>query len=228
MTGIYLLIPAVLIMFISFLVVRGASIALMMTGMDSKRAGFQALSAFSGTGFTTKEAELVVNYPQRRRIISWLMILGNAGIATVIVTSTSSIIISGSTRWSIVIPILAAAGFGLYMLTTHKGFGRRWERFVERRIAKSRLVEESTTEDLMHLMEGYGLIQVIVTKDSPFVGANLADVRLDLRASELLVLGIERGRHWLPIPKADELIEEKDKLVVYGQLNLLRNRFQEE
>ena len=99
MTGIYLLIPSVIVMFISFLVVRGATIALIMTGMDSRRAGFQALSAFTGTGFTTREAELVVNHPQRRRIVSWLMILGNAGIVTVIVTSTASIITSGTARY---------------------------------------------------------------------------------------------------------------------------------
>ena len=49
---------------------------MMMTGMDRKRAVFQALSAFSGTGFTTKEAEFVVNHPVRRRVIIWLMILG--------------------------------------------------------------------------------------------------------------------------------------------------------
>jgi len=41
----------------------------MMTGMEKKKARFQALSAFAGTGFTTKEAESVVNYPARRKII---------------------------------------------------------------------------------------------------------------------------------------------------------------
>jgi Trk-type K+ transport system membrane component len=52
------------------LIVRAASIALMMTGMNQKRARFQALSAFTGTGFTTKEAESVMNHPLRRKIIS--------------------------------------------------------------------------------------------------------------------------------------------------------------
>lgn len=227
MTGIYLLIPAVLVMFISFLVVRASTIALMMTGMDSRRAGFQALSAYTGTGFTTREAEFAVNHPQRRRIVSWLMILGNAGIVTVIVTATSSIVVSGTARWSIIIPVLAAAGFTFYMLTTHTNVFKRWDRFFERRITKSHLVEESTTEDLLHLIEGYGLIRVILTRDSPFIGSSLSDVRLKLPASELLVLGIERGSHWIPIPKADEIIAENDRLVVYGQLNVLRNRFWE-
>jgi len=35
------------VIFISFLIVRAAAIALMMTGLDEKRAKFDALSAFS-------------------------------------------------------------------------------------------------------------------------------------------------------------------------------------
>ena len=80
MAGLYMLIPTLIVIFVSFLVVRAAAIALMMTGMEEKRARFQALSAFSGTGFTTRDAEIVVNNPRRRQIITWLMILGNAGI----------------------------------------------------------------------------------------------------------------------------------------------------
>ncbi|MCK4262353.1 hypothetical protein KAX00_04525, partial [bacterium] len=78
MSGLYFLLPALLAIFLLFLIVRAAAIALMMTGMDEKRARFQALSAFSGTGFTTKEAESIVNHPIRRKIVTWLMILGNA------------------------------------------------------------------------------------------------------------------------------------------------------
>ena len=90
MGGLYFLLPTLFIILVSFLMVRAAAIALMMTGMDEKGLRFQFLSAFSGTGFITKEAEFVMNHPLRRRIISWLMILGNAGIVTVIVTTTSS------------------------------------------------------------------------------------------------------------------------------------------
>ena len=64
MSGMYFLFPTLLAILISFLFVRAASIALMMTGLEKKKARFQALSAFSGTGFTTKEAEAIVNHPQ--------------------------------------------------------------------------------------------------------------------------------------------------------------------
>jgi hypothetical protein len=61
------------------------SILLEITGMERSRARFQALSAISGTGFTTSHAEEVVNNPRRRQIVSYLIIIGNAGILSLII-----------------------------------------------------------------------------------------------------------------------------------------------
>ena len=41
------------------IIVEIATVALHMTGLDIKSSRFQALSAFTSTGFTTKEAESV-------------------------------------------------------------------------------------------------------------------------------------------------------------------------
>jgi hypothetical protein len=65
---------------------RIASVALRLTGLPDSIARFQALSAFSGAGFTTAEAETVINYPVRRRIISLLIIIGNLGMVAVFST----------------------------------------------------------------------------------------------------------------------------------------------
>jgi Trk-type K+ transport system membrane component len=61
------------------------SLALEATGMERSRAHFQALSALSGTGFTTKDAETVVNHSTRRWIVTWLMFFGNAGFIAVLI-----------------------------------------------------------------------------------------------------------------------------------------------
>ena len=76
---------------VSYLIVRIGAIALEMTGMEKSRARFQALSVFSGTGITTREAEMVVGHPRRRKIVTYLMILGNAGIVSVIATFVLSL-----------------------------------------------------------------------------------------------------------------------------------------
>ncbi|MDO9576218.1 MAG: TrkA C-terminal domain-containing protein [bacterium] len=225
MNGIYFLVPTLLVVFVSFLIVRAASIALMMTGMDENRARFQALSAFSGTGFTTKEAESVVNNPLRRRIIMWLMISGNAGIVTVIVTATSSLVTSKGYQLSINVLILLVGIYLIYKIATRKGFMRRWENFIEDKLVKSPAFEEGATEDLLHLLEGNGLVRAIIKENSSLVGSSLSECKLSEKG--LLVLGIERGKNWFPIPKAKETINEGDRLVVYGPLRILRELFRE-
>ena len=76
---------------ISFIVVRIGAIAFQLTGLEWSLAKFQSLSCFSGTGFTTKEAELVTGNPQRRHIASILMVLGNAGLVTLVATFANTL-----------------------------------------------------------------------------------------------------------------------------------------
>lgn len=71
---------------ISLLVNRIATVALTFTGMARDSARFQSRVAFTGAGFTTSESEVIMGHPVRRRIIMMLMFLGNAGLVTVIAT----------------------------------------------------------------------------------------------------------------------------------------------
>ena len=71
---------------LSVLIVRVATVSLQLTGLSAGVAKFQALSAFSGAGFTTNESELIVNFPIRRKIISYLVVLGNLGLTAILAT----------------------------------------------------------------------------------------------------------------------------------------------
>jgi hypothetical protein len=221
----YFLFPTLLAILISFLFVRGASIALMMTGLDKNKARFQALSAFSGTGFTTKESETIVNHPQRRKIVRYLMIMGNAGIVTVIVATTSSMVTSQGYQLPMNVLILAVGILLIYSLAKYRGFTRRWEHFIEQRLIKSPAFEESATEDLLHFLEGYGLVKKIVHEESAISGKSLAESKLNEKG--ILVLGIERNKVWIPTPKSSEKINQRDYLVIYGPLKVLKSKLEE-
>lgn len=69
---------------LGLLITRVAAVALTLTGMSLEHARFQARSAFTGTGFTTSEAEGVVGHPARRRIVMTLMLVSGAGAVTVL------------------------------------------------------------------------------------------------------------------------------------------------
>jgi hypothetical protein len=226
MSSLYFLFPALLAILISFLFVRASAIALMMTGLDKNKARFQALSAFSGTGFTTKEAEFVMKHPVRRKIVTWLMIMGNAGIVMVIVTATSSLATSRGYQLPINILILVVGVFLIYKIATYKKFTRKWENFIEKKLIKSPTFEEAATEDLLHFLEGYGLVKKIISEYSPLIGYSLSECKLNERG--LLVLGIERGKNWIPTPKGREKMEEGDSIIVYGPLDVLKNLLKEE
>src|SRR3954453_23307173 len=78
------LVSVLVIVLLSLLITRVATVALSLTGMSRESARFQARSALTGVGFTTSEAEDVVSHPVRRRIVGGLMLLGSAGLVTAV------------------------------------------------------------------------------------------------------------------------------------------------
>jgi len=223
MSGLYLLLPTFLIIIFSFLLVRAGAIALMFTGVEENKAKFQALSAFTRTGFTTREAEQVMKDPRRRRIITWLIILGNAGLVTVIVTATSSLASSSGYFLGINTAIFLGGIVIIYIIARYTPIVRIWNRFIEKQIAKSGIVEDVPAEDLLHITEGFGLERVFMTDDSPPAGKSLVDVNTP--ENEFWIIGIERDKDWISLPRSREKIQAGDKLVVYGELSHLREVF---
>ena len=226
MSGLYYLFPTLVAIFISFLIVRVGAIALMMTGVERPKAVFQSLSAFTGTGFTTREAEVVVNNPLRRKIVSVLMILGNAGIVAVIISATSSVVTSKVHELPIHFILLLIGIYLIYRLGKSRGFIQKLETFIERRLVRFSVFEEGAAEDLLHFLEGYGLIKKTIDKESQLVDVPLAEWRF--RSQDILILGIERGKEWIPVPaKHHTKVQEGDKLVLYGNLKSLREILEE-
>jgi hypothetical protein len=221
MSGLYFLFPTLVAIFISFLIVRAGAIALMMTGVERPKAVFQSLSAFTGTGFTTREAELVVNNPLRRKIVSILMILGNAGIVAVIISATSSVVTSKGYELPIHFAIFVVGVYLIYRLGKSKGFVQKLEHFIERKLVAIPAFEEGAAEDLLHFLEGYGLVKKKITRESQLIDVPLAEWRF--RNQDIIILGIERGMEWIPIPaKKNAMVKEGDRLILYGNLKSLK------
>jgi hypothetical protein len=103
---------------VSLIAVRVGSTALMMTGLSYDTASFQAYSAFFGVGFTTREAEMVVNHPVRRRIIRDLILAGNVGLTSALATLVVTLMQSATTARLLMLVGLAILGLiSLLMLS---------------------------------------------------------------------------------------------------------------
>lgn len=131
MGGIILIIVVV---FINVMIRKVAAVALRITGLDQPTADFQALSALTGTGFTTREAESVMTHPMRRRIISLLMIIGNAGTVAVIAGLIFSFVTITS-PWAIFrFVILIVALYLIFKMATHTKLARFLSKKIEEKL----------------------------------------------------------------------------------------------
>ena len=224
MSGVYYLVPTLVTIIISMSSVRGGAIALMMTGMRYDKGEFQALSAFSGTGFTAREAERVVNNVRRRKLVTWLMVLGNAEIVTVIVTATSSFTLASGVGVGLNVPVLLVGLAIIFIFAGHTPFVRHWEEFAQARLARLKIFEEeATVDELLHISEGYGMARVQLLEDSSFVGRTLSQINAGLE--NFFVLGVERGKEWLPTPRLTRKLVADDYMVIYGKLEDLEEHF---
>jgi len=222
-TGMYFIIPTLLVIFLSLLIVRAAAVALALTGLDRRRAWFQALSAFTGTGFTTREAEAVVNHQSRRRIISALMLLGNAGIVTVIIAATSTIFKSEGLHLPVSIVLLFLGVYLIYKIGTYKKFNNKWDKFIRSHLVRYLSIEGNIIEEQFDVSFDFGVVKVSVVPGSPLLDKTISESALT--GADLLVLGIERGKSWISHPKPNEVIRCQDMLVVYGPMDFLKEKF---
>jgi len=213
--------PLIVIIGIFFFIVRVATVILKLTGMDEKTARFQAISAFTGTGFTTKEAETLLEKEVRRKTITCLMVLGKIGIVSVIgglfLSFGKDNISSDVWKALIILGFIAA----LYLISASRPFSRALTRFIEKGIVAGGIVKQRTLEELFHLPKGYGIAQLIITKESEEKGLTLA--KAGFINKNILVLSIERKNKLISFPRAEDTMEEGDKVLCYGLLENIKS-----
>lgn len=217
------IVPLILIVIMSAIVVRIAAIMLKMTGLEEKKARFQALSAFTGTGFTTRDSELITGHDMRRKIVMVLMILGNAGIISFVTTFILSFLKgeSGAGPVSLKLAILAAALFLINRAASNKRITRWVNDWIEDKIADSKILEKKPLEEIMNLPKGYGVCELHITDKNDPKGRTLQEA--EFREKDILVLNIEKKDRIISSPKANDTIEPGDTLICYGPLNNIRD-----
>ena len=217
--GIMILFVTMLVMII---IVRIGGIALELTGLEPDVARFQALSAFTCTGFTTREAEEVVHHPQRRRIVSALILAGSAGVITLIaglVQTIEGTIRAEDIQWWANIAQFAGAAVALYLLYrvfVWPRLAQRIDQTIRRQLEQRSTLTSAEIEELLHSAEGWAIARVEVPEGCQFAGQTLAATRP--RDQGILVVAIERAGKFIPSPKGDESLQVGDRLIVYGKL----------
>ena len=205
---------------LSLLVTRIATEALTLTGLSRTSARFQARSAFTGSGFTTQESEAVVRHPVRRRIVMWLMFLGNAGIITV-VSSLVLTFVSTTSRGGALRLLYLFLGLGvLWFLAKNRAFNRLLTRLVRKALRRWTDLDLQDYASLLRLKGDYQVREITVSDDDWLANKKLKELRL--RDEGIAVLGIHRSDgSYLGAPYGDTYVCPGDTLILYGRKTAL-------
>lgn len=228
MIALFALLAAVTV---SILVSRIATQALRLTGLSHEAARFQARSALTGTGFTTQEAERVVDHPVRRRILMVLMVLQSAGLVTIVSTSVLSFVDTDNTRDLLLRGTILLVGLTcLWLLARSRWVEGVLSRVIDWTLERFSDLEVSDFVKLLGLEDGYTIASMRVTADSWLEGRTL--VELDLPDEGVLVLGIQKeDGSYLGAPRGRYPVQRGDTLVLYGlshRLSQIKSRGQGE
>ena len=202
------------VVLVSLLITRVATIALSLTGMSTESARFQARSAFFGVGFTTTETESVVNHPVRRRIILWLILLGNAGVISVVATLMLSFGGDSSQKGLRLLALFGGLAILLFVFST-RAVDRALTPLIRRMLRRWTAVHVADYADLLDLEGDYEVSELEVEPGDWIAGKSLSELKL--RDEGVIVLGIHRGRDYIGTPNGHARIAPADRLILYGR-----------
>jgi hypothetical protein len=226
----------IIVLIVSFVIVRIGAIAFQLTGIEWSLAKFQALSCFTATGFTTKEAELITSDLRRRRIATVLIVLGHAGFVTMVATFANTLR-PRATKLSIpfvpaYVPpwlqpwinliVIVAAIYITYKVFSNTTFARRLTNVLRNRIIKKEIIKSVSCEELAVATGGYGVSRIKIREDNPILGKALSES--ELRKDDITVLAIVRDERTMPNPVADTKILSGDELICFGKLGIIRKK----
>ena len=191
-----------------------------LTGMSRDSARFQARAAYCGVGYSNRESEGIVNHPLRRRIISTLMLLGNAGTATAVATLVLSFTGENTGSRYFNLFLLVSGTASMFAISASKWVDGLMTEFVHWALKKYTRLDLSDYVSLLNLDAGYSVLEVEV-RDGDWLGSSdLASLKLPREG--VLVLGVLRtDGTYVGVPPGATRLEVGDVLTVYGKLDRL-------
>jgi peroxiredoxin len=233
MVSLLLLILTVLF---SALVERVAVIALEITGLQEDQAEFQAVSALSGTGFATQEAELIINHPERRKIIQTIMGFGSAGIIASIATLVGTLVSSSEIfkfltfdtdilGFKVPLPVailslIVALLFLAHQFLSKPGISRLLKEIVTQWLLQGHIINAVQYEEFTVCANGFGIIQVEICEKNPLMGKTIAEAKLSEKGVQ--VLNIDKVSKSVVNPDPAYEIELGDRLICFGPMSNIK------
>lgn len=211
-----------LVLAMSLVVVRFATVALILTGTSRDLAQFQALSAFTRCGFSTRESEDIVNHPVRRQIIMLLMLLGNAGVVIAIASVLSLFVGTEeeTVNFWLRLFVLVAGTAVLWIVASSDFVERVMRTFHVWALKRWTHLDVRDYTGLLRVTRDYTVSELRVRYGDWLEGQSLAELQLPREG--VIVLGIERDAgSYVGTPRGETTVAAGDSLILYGRQDSL-------
>ncbi len=221
------LILFILFMFVYMMIVEVFVMLFRITGLTDEKARFQVISMLTNSGYTTKEAELIVNNRKRRKLARFVMMFGYAFTVTIVSTVVNIFIqfrktyIGGAVAF---IPIFIALIILAWVVKKSK-----WTKMLVDKIIKkvSSKLEYEKNKNPIILVDDYGkliMARVILNQ----VPQEIADKKLsesNIKSKHGLNIILKSNKEGEFLPSSDTRFEKGDSIVVIGEEKLIHKVF---
>jgi len=200
-----------------------------LTGLPDEKARFQVISLLTGTGFTTRESEMVMTSRIRRRLARVTMLFGYVFNITIVsafinVFLSMKVIQVGYQLFSFLIPLATVAVIFIFMRVPKV---HAWGDNLLRRLA-DRVFDRKETFNAVMLVDNIGTesIAQVTIRHIPeeYQGLTLAETKLRAETGILVMLVEHHGGKAAPA-QADTVFETGDKLTVFGDYQTICKAF---
>jgi len=202
-----------------WILIEVLSILFKITGLELSKARFQVISILTHTGFTTRESELIVQHPVRRRIASMLMIISYVAQATLVGLLFSLLFSDDKNALSLLIVTFVVLVF-IIIVSRNKYVEDRFERLTEKVLRKSmKNTDGHRIDKILNLSPEFSIFEFVIDADSPLCDKTLREVHL--KESFIQILKIDRGSEIIDFPLAETMIRQGDRMIVYGKTSAI-------
>ena len=200
-----------------------------LTGLPDERARFQVLSLLTGTGFTTRESELILGSRRRRRLARITMLFGyvfNITIVSALINVFLSMkLIKFEQQYiGMLIPLVTIAVIFIFMrVPKFHAWGENLLQCIADRIFDR---QESFNAVMMLDYIGSETIAQVTLHHIPegYKGISLAETQLRAKTGILVMLVEHRGGKAMPA-SAETVFDVGDKLTVFGNYHAICKAF---
>jgi len=229
MTGALILFFIVMIAYM--LIAEIFTVLFRLTGLPEAKARLQVVSLLTTCGFTTKETEVFVTTPTRRKLAITAMIFGYAFSATLVSAFISIILSIGNSQdenlWHVFL-ILLVVMFFFIILSKIKFIKNAFDSLIFKIGHK---LSKTKTKNFLKVVDAYDANSIVeitlIEVPNDFKDKTLEEIKIRQNYN-LTVLAITRENKIINNIKKDDFFKEKDIITVYGNFDDIKKVFVED